>query len=87
MQLDEKKVLETNTMKLDEDKMKVLNISLQFAKDTVKAIKSPVQASEAPKLIVTGGAGAGKSTLINVVSQWMHRYCNNQEMTLPPLMY
>ena len=35
--------------------------------------KPPNVAPEAPKLVVTGGAGSGKSTVIEVIAQWVHR--------------
>ena len=71
IQIEEMVVLLEKTQKLDEDQRNVLDIAIKFARDTVKASKSPSSAPLAPKLIITGGAGAGKSTLINVLSQWL----------------
>ena len=73
LQLEEKEVLETRTQKLDGDQRKGVDMAIEFARDTIKASKHPNKAPKAPKLIITGGAGAGKSTVINVLSQWFHR--------------
>ena len=71
--LEEMTVLVEKTQKLDEDQRTALDIAIKFARDTVKASKSACSAPVAPKLIITGGAGSGKSTLINVLSQWVVR--------------
>ena len=73
IQLKESEVLERKTKSLDKNQRKVQDIAIKYARDTVKACKNPNRAPEAPKLIVTGGAGAGKSTVINVVTQWIHK--------------
>lgn len=73
LQLEDNSVLVEKTLRLDEVQRKVLDITIKFVQDTIKASKSAVKAPEAPKLIVSGGAGAGKSTLINVMSQWLHK--------------
>ena len=73
LQLDETEILNNKTQQLDEDQRRVVDIGIQFARDTVKSSKWPNKSPKAPKLIITGGAGAGKSTVINVVCQWFHR--------------
>ena len=71
IQLEEMKILVERTQKLYEDQRNALDIAIKFARDTVKTAKSACHVPIVPKMIITGGAGAGKSTLINVLSQWM----------------
>merc|ERR1711911_347224 len=65
--------LRENTRKLDKYQKEVLNIAVKFAKDVVKARKFGNKRPTPPLLIVHGGAGAGKSTVINVVTQWTQK--------------
>ena len=51
----------------------VLNIAVKYAKDLVKARRPGNKKPNAPLLMVHGGAGAGKSTVINVVAQWTQK--------------
>ena len=52
----------------------VLNIIISYCKDLKRSSSSPsVSCPKAPLLVVHGGAGTGKSTLINVLSQWIHK--------------
>ena len=46
---------------------------MKYAKDIVKARKEGNQSPAAPLLMVHGGAGAGKSTVIKVLAQWMQK--------------
>ena len=46
---------------------------MQYAKDIVKARKEGNSYPAAPLLMVHGGAGAGKSSVINVLAQWMQK--------------
>ena len=73
LQLEKTEILNNKTQQLDENQRKVVDIAIQFARDIVKASKWPNKSPKAPKLIITGGAGAGKSTVIDVLSQWFHR--------------
>ena len=66
-------LLNDKTKKLDEWQRKVVDIGIMFARNTVKARKTPNTALNAPRLVVTGGAGAGKSTVIEVLCQWTHK--------------
>ena len=58
---------------LDEFQKKSLHIALTFAQDVIIARKGKITYPRAPFLMVHGGAGSGKSTLINVISQYVHR--------------
>ena len=71
-------ILDEKTQRLDEWQRKVVDIGIQFARDTVKARKPPNRTPDAPRLVVTGGAGAGKSTVIEVLCQWVHRILQKQ---------
>jgi energy-coupling factor transporter ATP-binding protein EcfA2 len=65
--------LKKNTRSLDEYQMEVVNIGIKYAKDIVKARKEGNKIPTAPLLMVHGGAGAGKSTVIKVLAQWMQK--------------
>ena len=64
--------LRRETQKMDEFQKEVLNIAIRYAKDVVKARRNGNKAPDPVYLIGHGGAGAGKSTVINLVSQWCH---------------
>ena len=51
---------------------KVLEIGIRYARGIVKAMKHSNPLPVAPKIMVHGGAGAGKSCVINIVKQWVH---------------
>ena len=53
---------------LDEFQREVINIGVKYCKDLVKARKVGNSVPEAPKVMVHGGAGAGKSTVINILA-------------------
>ena len=65
--------LKANTRLLDCYQRQVINIGLQYAKDIIKARKEGNAYPSAPLIMVHGGAGAGKSTVINVLAQWMQK--------------
>ena len=58
---------------LDEFQKKALNVAVTFAQDVIISRKNKIAYPRAPFLMVRGGAGSGKSTLINVISQYIHR--------------
>ena len=61
------------TLQLDKEQRFVLDIGVDFAKNVVKARKGTIPLPKAPLLIVQGGAGTGKSTLIDAMSQCIER--------------
>ena len=60
--------LKTKIQRLDEYQREVLNIGVRYCKDLVKARKITNAIPEAPKVMVHGGAGAGKSTVIHLLA-------------------
>ena len=72
MDIDDMEVLMEKTRNLDYYQRKVLEVGIRYARNIVKAIKSKNHLPTAPKLMVHGGAGSGKSTVINIVKQWVH---------------
>ena len=66
----DKNDLKAKTRTLDENQRDVLNIVVKYAKDLVKSRQNGSTPPEAELLMVHGGAGAGKSTVIHVIEQW-----------------
>ena len=67
------KELKEATRSLDEYQREVINIGVKYAKGVVKARKEGNKIPTAPLLMVHGGAGAGKSTVITVLAQWTQK--------------
>ena len=61
------------TLNLDKEQRTVLDIGVSFARNIVKARNGGIASPTAPLLIVQGGAGTGKSTVIDAVSQQMEK--------------
>ena len=57
---------------LDEFQKKALHLAISFAQNVIMARKGKVPYPAGPFLLVHGGAGSGKSTLINVIAQFIH---------------
>ena len=58
------------TRKLDKYQKQVVSVGIKYAKDLVKSRREGNKPTEYPLLMVHGGAGAGKSTVIKVLAQW-----------------
>ena len=71
--LYDEEVLNSMTRKLDEDQRQVLDIGVNFAKNIVKARKAKGTVTKPPLMVIQGGAGSGKSTIIDVLSQHMEK--------------
>ena len=65
--------MKENTRALDYHQRQAVNIAIKYAKDVVKGRKEGNASPTAPLLMVHGGAGAGKSTVINVLAQWTQK--------------
>ena len=65
--------LKTSSRQLDYYQREVLNIAVKYSKDIVKSRKYQNPAPNAPLIMVHGGAGAGKSTVIKVVAAWTQK--------------
>ena len=73
IELPSEDTMKENTRALDYHQRQALNIAVKYAKDVVKARKEGNASPTAPLLMVHGGAGAGKSTVINVLAQWTQK--------------
>ena len=58
---------------MDKFQKKVLHVAVKFAQDLKISKKGKKASPMAPKLMVHGGAGSGKSTFINVMCQYIHQ--------------
>ena len=58
--------------KLDKYQKSALHVAVNFAMDVIISRKGKIPYPRAPTLLIHGGAGSGKSTLINVISQYVH---------------
>ena len=65
------KCLKEKTRKLDEYQRQVVDVGIKFSKDVVKSRNNFTKQPDPVFLMVHGGAGAGKSTVINVLAQWI----------------
>ena len=65
--------LSEETQNLDKFQRKTLDIGLKYAREIVKARNHKNEMPEAPRMIVLGGAGSGKSTVIDSLKQWIEK--------------
>ena len=61
------------TRKMDFYQKKVLESAIKYARRLRKHLKSKNPFQNAPNMMVHGGAGSGKSTVINIMKQWIYR--------------
>ena len=64
--------LKNKTRYLDEFQREIVNMAVKYSKDIVKSRRDGNIAPKPLYLIGHGGAGAGKSTVIDTVSKWCH---------------
>ena len=62
----------TEARQLDNFQKQVLHIAVQFAQDIRIGRKARISNPKAPLVMVHGGAGSGKSTVIKVMYQYIH---------------
>ena len=65
--------LEQQTCRLDEWQRKVIDVGLRFAKGLKKFSGASDCLQKPENLVVIGGAGSGKSTVIECLAQWCQR--------------
>ena len=70
LELMDIKELEQQTCRLDEWQRKVIDVGLKF----VKGLKKMSYSQKPENVVVIGGAGSGKSTVIECLAQWCQRY-------------
>ena len=69
IELDDDDLLGAKIRSLDPDQRSAFDLIVKYARDSVKAKKGKNSFPVAPRLLVLGGAGTGKSHLIDVLSQ------------------
>ena len=73
IELYDEQTLDIMSRNLDEDQKVVLETGINFAKSIVKSRKKDNALVSPELLVVQGGAGTGKSTVIDVLSQQMEK--------------
>ena len=64
--------LREQSRKMDFYQKFVIEIAIRFARGNIKALKPKNRRPIPPTVMVHGGAGSGKSTVINVLAKWVH---------------
>ena len=72
IEVEERTILLQKTRNLDFYQRKVVEKGIQYARSLVKSIKNKNVCPKPIFTIVLGGAGSGKSTVINILKQWLH---------------
>ena len=70
--------LRESTRSLDKFQKEVINIGVKFATDLVKSRRQGNRQPSQQLVMVHGGAGAGKSTVIQILAQWMQKIVQNE---------
>ena len=66
-------IVDALTRSLDEDQREVLDIGVSFAKSVVRSKCSKLPRPLPELIVVQGGAGSGKSTVIDILSQHIEK--------------
>ena len=66
-------ILKERTRSLDYWQREVVNVGIRYAKDIVKGRRNANSLPTPPIYMVHGGAGAGKSAVIEVLAPWMQK--------------
>ena len=72
IEIEERSILLEKTRQLDFYQRKVVERGIQYARNLVKSSKDKNDVPKPQFTIVLGGAGSGKSTVINLLKQWIH---------------
>ena len=80
IELKNDKELDEMTLELDEEQKRVLEIGVNYAKNLVKAKnnKERITSSKVQNLVVQGGAGVGKSRVIEILTQRTEKMLRGQ---------
>ena len=73
IEVDEERILLEKTRQLDFYQRKVIEYGISYARRLVKARKEKNSLPTPVLVNVNGGAGCGKSTVINILKQWIHK--------------
>ena len=72
IKVDDLNILKRNTRGLDLYQRKTIERGIRYARAVVKSRKTKNSPPAPAKVIGHGGAGCGKSTVINILKQWIH---------------
>ena len=61
------------TRTMDPDQRRIVNIGVEFAGNVRKSRYNDVKRPSPPYIVAQGGAGSGKSFVINTMTEWMER--------------
>ena len=64
--------LRQDTKCLDRFQKYVIEVAIRFARGVVKSLKPKNKRPKPPIMMIHGGAGSGKSTVINTLAKWAH---------------
>lgn len=64
--------LKKKTRQLDIHQRRVVDIAIKYARDLLKARKEGNKKPDPPMVMVHGGAGSGKSYVIQLIAEWVH---------------
>ena len=64
--------LRQQTKKLDKYQKYIVELAIRYARGVVKSLKPKNRRPSPPIVMVHGGAGSGKSTVINTLAKWVH---------------
>ena len=77
IELDNLDYLSAETRKLDPDQRSVVDIGISYAQNIRKSVSKDSSQPKPPLVVVHGGAGCGKSFVINLMTQWQERILRN----------
>ena len=72
IEMDTMEDLLRKTRNLDFYQRQVIEKGIRYSRDLVKSLKTKNKCPDPCSTIVLGGAGSGKSTVINILKQWIH---------------
>ena len=74
IELEDFDKLAQKTRMLDPEQRQIVDTGIKYAKDLIKSLSGNFEIPKAQLLITQGGAGSGKSTVINILSQWIEYF-------------